>query len=74
MENLEINKGLDWTATQWVAAAAGFFASAGMAQLLVWQGYATRNWAIILVIIGFGAPPFIVGWLDVRKHKRSKGS
>jgi hypothetical protein len=61
---LAINKGLDWTANQWVAGAIGFLASAGVAHLLVSQGYATRNWAVILMVIGLGAPPAVVGWLD----------
>ena len=71
---MEINKGLDWTPTQWIAGAAGFLASAGASHLLVSQGYATRNWAVILILIGLGAPPAIVGWLDKKKRQKSKVS
>jgi hypothetical protein len=71
---LEINKGPDWTAAQWVAGATGFFVSAGIAHLLVSQGYATRNWAVILIIIGLGAPPAIVGWLDAKKRQKNNVS
>ncbi|MBB4368647.1 hypothetical protein GGD63_001426 [Bradyrhizobium sp. cir1] len=66
--SLQINKGLDFTPAQWIAALAGFVLSAGLAQILVLQGYLTRNWAIIPVIIGFGLPPAIVGWLKSRKR------
>ncbi|QPF94097.1 hypothetical protein [Bradyrhizobium commune] len=69
--SLPINKGLDLTPAQWIAAWAGFFLSAGLAHVLVALGYLSRNWAIIPVIIGFGAPPAIVGWLKSRKQGRS---
>ncbi|MBU6457126.1 MAG: hypothetical protein KGQ48_06250, partial [Bradyrhizobium sp.] len=61
----------DFTPSQWVAAMAGFFVSAGAAHILVAQGYLPRNWAMILVVVGFGAPPAIVGWLKARKRKVS---
>jgi hypothetical protein len=66
---LEINKGPDWNPTQWVAGATGFFVSAAVAHLLVAQGYATKNWATILIGIGLCVPPAIVGWLAARKRK-----
>jgi hypothetical protein len=68
---LPIRKGLDFTPSQWIAAFAGFFLSAALAHILVGQGYLPRNWAVILVIIGFGAPPGIVGWLAQRKNEVS---
>jgi len=68
---MQINKGPDWTAAQWTAAATGFFASASVGHVLVAQGYATRNWAVILVAIGLCVPPAIVGWLDARKRQKS---
>jgi hypothetical protein len=64
--SLPINKGLDLTPAQWTAAAAGLFVSAVVARILVVEGYIPRNWAIILVIIGFGAPPALIGWLRKR--------
>ncbi len=73
-ELVEINKGPDWTAAQWVAGAAGFFASAGVSHLLVSQGYAARNWAVIVIVVGLGAPPAIVGWLDARKRRKNNVS
>ena len=69
---LLINKGPDWTAAQSTAGAIGFFASAGVAYLLVSQGYVTRNWAVILVAIGLCVPPAIVGWLDVKKRQKNR--
>jgi hypothetical protein len=68
---MQINKGPDWTAAQFTAAAIGFFASAGVGHVLVAQGYATRNWAVILVAIGLCVPPAIVRWLDVRQRQKS---
>jgi hypothetical protein len=68
---LPINKGLDFTPAQWIAAFAGFFLSGGLAHILVVQGYLPENWALIPVIIGFGAPPAIVGWLKSRKRNVS---
>jgi UDP-N-acetylmuramyl pentapeptide phosphotransferase/UDP-N-acetylglucosamine-1-phosphate transferase len=67
---MEINKGPDWTATQFTAGAIGFFASAAVAHVLVAQGYAARNWAVILIAIGLCVPPAIVRWLDVRKRRK----
>ena len=66
--SLPINKGLDLTPLQWTAAAAGFFVSGAAARTLVLEGYLPRNWAVILVIIGFGVPPAIIGWLKTRKR------
>lgn len=66
--SLPINKGLDFTPAQWIAAWTGFFLGAGLSHILVVQGYLSRNWAIIPVIIGFGAPPAIVRWLKSRKR------
>lgn len=66
--NLPINKGLDFTPLQWTAAAAGFFVSGVAARILVLQDYLPRTWAVILVIMGFGVPPAIVGWLKARKR------
>ena len=68
---METNKGPDWTAAQLTAGAIGFFASAAVGRVLVSQGYATRNWAVILVAIGLCVPPAIVGWLDARKRRKS---
>ena len=67
---LILNKGPDWTANQSVAGALGFFVSAAVAHLLVSQGYATRNWAVILVAVGVCLPPAVVGWLDARKREK----
>jgi hypothetical protein len=69
---MQINKGPDWTAAQFTAGAIGFFGSAAVAHLLVSQGYATRNWAVILVGVGLCVPPAIVAWLDVRKRQKSR--
>ena len=71
---MEINKGPDWTAAQWVAGAAGFFVSAGLAHLLVSQGYAARDWAVIVIAVGLGAPPAIAGWLGARKRQKNNVS
>jgi hypothetical protein len=30
--------------------------------------YLPHSWAVILVIIGFGAPPAIIGWVKARKR------
>jgi hypothetical protein len=64
--SLPINKGLDLTPAQWTAAGAGLFVSAAVARLLVFEGDIPRNWAIILVIIGFGVRPALIGWLRKR--------
>jgi uncharacterized membrane protein len=69
---MEINKGPDWTAAQFTAGAIGFVASAAVAHLLVSQGYATRNWAVILIAIGLCVPPTIVRWLDVKKRQKNR--
>jgi hypothetical protein len=69
--SLPINKGLDLSPAQWIAAFAGFFLSSGLARILVVQGYLPENWAPIPVIIGFGAPPAIIGWLKSRKRNVS---
>ena len=69
---MEINKGPDWNATQWLAGVIGFFASAAVAQVLVSQGYATRNWAVIMVVTGLCVPPAVVGWLGARKRQKRK--
>jgi hypothetical protein len=61
-------RSLDFTPSQWIAAFAGFFVSGGLAQFLVAQGYLLKNWAVILVIIGFGGPPAIIGWWSARKR------
>jgi hypothetical protein len=68
---LPINKGLDFTPAQWTAAFAGFLASGGLAHVLVVQGYLSKNWAMIPVILGFGVPPAVVGWLQSRKRDAS---
>jgi hypothetical protein len=68
--NLPINKGPDFTPSQWIAAAVGFFVSAGTADTLAAQGYLTRNWAVALTVAGFCLPPAIVRWLTARKTQR----
>lgn len=69
--SLPINKGLDFTPAQWIAAFAGFMLSGGAAHILVLRGYLSENWSAILVIVGFGLPPAIVGWLKSRKRSQS---
>jgi hypothetical protein len=66
--SLPVRKGLDFTPSQWIAAFAGFFASAGLASILGAQGSVSRNWATVMVILGFGLPPTIVGWFAKRKR------
>jgi|GEM_PF-4148852 len=57
---MQINKGPDWSATQWLAAAIGFFVSSAVAYVLVWHYGVDRHWAVILVVIGLGGPPFLI--------------
>jgi hypothetical protein len=64
---LPINRGPDFTPSQWIAAAIGFFVSVGAAHVLA----LTRNWAIVLIVAGFCAPPAIVGWLKVKSRRLS---
>ena len=65
---LPVRKGPDFTPAQWTAAAAGFMVSSAIAQILVVQGSLAKNWAVALVVIGFGVPPAIIGWLKSRKR------
>jgi hypothetical protein len=67
-KGLEINKGPDWTPAQWIAGAAGFFASAAVAHFLAVQGYVSRNWAVAMVVAGVGVPTAVIGWLGARKR------
>jgi hypothetical protein len=65
---LPINKGPGWNTSQYTAAAVGFFASAGAAQVLLYYNFIPRNLAIVVVVAGLGVPPFIVGWWQRRKY------
>jgi hypothetical protein len=65
--SLPINKGPDWNASQYTAAAAGFFAGAGVAQVLLYYHLIARNLAVVVVVAGLAVPPAIVGWLQMRK-------
>ena len=67
---MDMNKGPDWTANQWVASAVGFFGSAAVARLLGSQGYVTKNWGTILIAVGLCVPPAVVGWLNARKRRK----
>ncbi|WP_143278945.1 hypothetical protein [Bradyrhizobium sp. C9] len=60
---LPIDKEKDFASSQWVAAAAGFVISAGMAGL----SDLTRVWAVVLVVAGFAGPPAIMGLFKTRK-------
>lgn len=64
---LPINKGPDFTPSQWMAAASGFVVSAGAAHVLA----LSRNWGAVLVVAGFCVPPAVVGWLQARRRRTS---
>jgi hypothetical protein len=65
---LPINKGPDWNASQYTAAAVGFFGSAAVSQVLVYYHLIPRNIAVVVIAAGLVIPPFIVGWRQKRKH------
>ena len=67
---LTINKGPGWNTSQYTAAAVGFFSGAGAAQMLLYYDLIPRNLAIVVVLAGFGVPPFIVEWWQKRNTAR----
>ncbi len=66
--SLPINKGPDWTASQYTAAGVGFFVGSAAAQVLSYYGLIPGNLAIVVVVAASAVPPFIVGWWQKRKH------
>lgn len=62
---LPINKGPDFTPSQWIAATIGLFVSLAAAQLLA----VTKIWSVAMMIAGFSVPPAIVGWLKARGRR-----
>jgi hypothetical protein len=65
---LPINKGPSWNTSQYTAAIVGFLSAAGAAQVLLYYDLIPRNLSIVVVLAGFGVPPFIVGWWQKRKY------
>ena len=65
MKKLTINKGPDFTPSQWAAAAMGLLASGGAAHVIE----LCRNWSVVLIAAGLCVPPAIVGWLNTRKRR-----
>lgn len=65
---LPINKGPDFTPSQWIAAAIGLLATAGAAHVLT----LSRNWSAVLILAGLCVPPVIIGWLNARDRQSSE--
>ena len=64
---LPINKGPDFTPSQWMAAAIGAFALAGISHVLS----LSRSWSVVLIAVGFCLPPAIIGWLNSKNRRLS---